>query len=97
MYSEREGTPAAKMPQEPKEIRSRRAAQIAELIKAGETEFLTAQRGKTYRVYLEEEEDGWSVGHTSNYIKVYTRCNSLKKSVNLKIGELYKEGVKAYE
>lgn len=97
VYSEREGTPAAKMPQEPKEIRSRRAAQIAELIKAGETEFLTAQRGKTYRVYLEEEEDGWSVGHTSNYIKVYTRCNSLKKSVNLKIGELYKEGVKAYE
>ena len=50
-----------------------------------------------YPVYLENIEDGESVGYTSNYIKVYCDCQKEKEIVNLKLGEIYKEGVKAYE
>lgn len=96
-YSRRDGTPAAKMKQLPAEVKERRAAQMSELCDRTERDFLTVQRGKTYPIYFEETEDGCSVGFTPNYIKAYYDGNRVKQISNLKIGEIYKQGVKVYE
>lgn len=97
VYSKREGTPAAKLPQIENSVKEGRAAEISALIAKSEKQFMEQRKSKVYPVYLENIEDGESVGYTSNYIKVYCDCQKEKEIVNLKLGEIYKEGVKAYE
>ena len=65
-YSERPGTPAARMPQVPKPIRKQRAATLRA---AGATEtsrFFTAQIGRTVSLLTEAEHDG----HTEHFAPV---------------------------
>lgn len=65
-YSEREGTPAARMPQVEKQLRKDRAAQLR---KAGEKQvkaFLHSQVGQTRQVLV--EKDG--IGHTEHFAPV---------------------------
>jgi threonylcarbamoyladenosine tRNA methylthiotransferase MtaB len=97
VYSKREGTPAVKLPQIENSVKEGRAAEISALIAKSEKQFMEQRKDKVYPVYLENIEDGESVGYTSNYIKVYCDCQKEKEIVNLKLGEIYKEGVKAYE
>ena len=66
-YSEREGTPAAKMPQLPKEIRKDRARRLREFGLQKMTALLDSQVGKTLSVLVENENEGT----TSNYLKVH--------------------------
>ena len=65
-YSEREGTPAAKMPPVPIEIRKKRAAQLRKLGNQLHTELLTKMVGQTVRVLVEGNGTGW----TENYLHV---------------------------
>lgn len=61
-YSEREGTPAAKMPQVEKQVRKERAAKLRE---AGERQmqfYLTSQIGKTVQLVMEKPRIGRSEG-----------------------------------
>lgn len=97
VYSKRDGTPAAKLPQVESSEKESRAAEISALIAQSKNSFLSQRTGKVYPVYLEDTEDGMTVGYTSNYIKTYSACGKEKEMANLKLGEIYKEGVKAYE
>lgn len=65
-YSEREGTPAAKMPPVPKDIRKERAARLRE---AGEKElvkFLNSNLNSSKQVIVEED----NIGRTENFALV---------------------------
>jgi threonylcarbamoyladenosine tRNA methylthiotransferase MtaB len=95
VYSERDGTAAAKMPQLPKSVRRERAKIVSELTERHKREFLTSQLGKVKDVYVEENGGAFNTGYTSNYIKVYTRA-PLKSMTPHKLNEIYKEGVKGH-
>ena len=57
-YSARAGTPAAKMPQVPKEIRKTRAANLREAGAQNLQEYLKTPVGKTAQVLVEKEKTG---------------------------------------
>lgn len=94
VYSRRDGTPAAKLPQVETAIKERRAAEISALVAESKNAFLLSQKGKTYPVYFEQFEGGEPTGYTPNYIKVYGSDGNTGEIYNLKLGEIYKEGVK---
>ena len=67
-YSIRKGTPAAKMPgQVPENIKTERAAKMAQLTEKMQKEFEEKYIGKTVEVLF--EQDG--KGHTANFIQVH--------------------------
>jgi threonylcarbamoyladenosine tRNA methylthiotransferase MtaB len=57
-YSERPGTPAAKMPPVPKAIRKERAARLRAVGAENHAKFLQAQLGKTVSVLMEKPTEG---------------------------------------
>jgi len=65
-YSERPGTPAAKMPQVPGNIRKERAARLREIGERNLSHFLERQVGKTLSVLVENE----TTGRTEQYAPV---------------------------
>ncbi|MDE7395640.1 MAG: tRNA (N(6)-L-threonylcarbamoyladenosine(37)-C(2))-methylthiotransferase MtaB, partial [Clostridiales bacterium] len=91
-YSERTGTAACRLKQVPKAVRLKRAAELIEVGNALKTDFMRRSLGQTYSVYAETEEDGFTVGYTPNYIKVYTKLNAGDMQP-VSLQEIYKEGV----
>ena len=65
-YSEREGTPAAKMPPVAKAERKERAARLRAKGDLAKQAFMSAQQGETVSVLF--EKDGW--GRTPNFASV---------------------------
>ena len=65
-YSEREGTPAVKMPQVPVVIRKKRAAELRKLGDQLHLNLLNKMVGQSVRVLIEENGMGW----TENYLRV---------------------------
>ena len=81
-YSERPGTPAAKMPQVPVKIRKDRAAKLRDLGKKLYMELLHNMVGKSVPVLVE----GNKTGMTDNYIRVIlSNSDSEGKIVSVKI------------
>ncbi len=77
-YSIRKGTPAAKMPnQVPENIKTERAARMAELTEKMQKSFEEKYIGKTVEVLF--EQDG--KGHTPNYIQVHAKGGEGTKKV----------------
>ncbi|MCI5049448.1 MAG: tRNA (N(6)-L-threonylcarbamoyladenosine(37)-C(2))-methylthiotransferase MtaB [Rickettsiales bacterium] len=74
-YSEREGTPAAKMPQVPHEIRKERAAQLREKGKLQEEALYQSASGKVANVLV--EKDG--IGRSEQFIPV--DCSGMQAGV----------------
>jgi len=94
-YSRREGTPAAKMPNQhnnaTKEARASRAAQVAAEL---ETAYDEAMIGQTYPVLFEQVEHGHFTGHAPNYVKVYAKGEALHNVIkDVKITGLFRDGV----
>lgn len=73
-YSERKGTKAVNLPQIDKSVRASRAAQLTQICNIYKEEFLSRQIGSVMSVYAEEMDGEFSVGHTENYIKVYSNA-----------------------
>jgi threonylcarbamoyladenosine tRNA methylthiotransferase MtaB len=65
-YSARVGTPAARMPQVPKEVRKERAARLREKGEAALDGFLRAQLGQRRRALMERHD----TGHTDHFAPV---------------------------
>ncbi|SCA56473.1 Threonylcarbamoyladenosine tRNA methylthiotransferase MtaB [Candidatus Terasakiella magnetica] len=65
-YSSREGTPAARMPQVPGDVRKARAAKIRALGEAALDEFMAERVGKTVSVLVEKN----NAGHCEHYCPV---------------------------
>ena len=78
-YSPREGTPAAKMPnQVDGNIKEQRSQKLIELSDQNQLWYNQKHIGKPVEVLFEEEKDGIWSGYTKNYIKV-----NIKSSKNL--------------
>lgn len=91
-YSEREGTKAVTLKQVEKSIRVARANKLSAICSQHKQEFLSLNIGREMSVYAEENDGEYSVGHTSNYIKVYSTIpvGEIKK---VKLTKLYKDGM----
>ena len=94
-YSRREGTPAAKMPdQVPKAIKEARASRAAAVAAELEDAFHTSLIGTEQPVLFEQPENGFYAGHAPNYAKVYTAPGELHNAVRrVRITELCRDGV----
>lgn len=86
-YSERPGTPAAKMDGSvPKAVRVRRAREAQLVADEMEQAYLSGCIGKTLSVLYETEKDGRSIGHSSNYCTVIVEGTNMRGLVeNVKI------------
>ncbi len=91
-YSERKGTAAYGLPQIDKSIRQARAGRLIGIAEQMRAEFCESRLGSVAQVYAETEEDGRSVGYTSNYIKVYSDL-PVGELGTVKLEKIYKEGV----
>ena len=94
-YSRRPGTPADKMPGQhdnaTKEARSRAAIAVADEMSRAYREALV---GRVVEVLFEEEEKGFFVGHTPNYMKVYVSAADLHNQIrSVRITALRKDGL----
>ena len=94
-YSRREGTPAAKMPdQVPKAIKEARASRAAAVAAELEDAFHTSLIGTEQPVLFEQPENGFYAGHAPNYAKVYAAPGELHNAVRrVRITELCRDGV----
>lgn len=90
-YSVRQGTLAAKMPNQisPK-IKKERVKKLIELSDSLFVEYIKNYLGKTVDVLVESEREGYVIGHTSNYLKVAFKGS--KELIN-KIVPVYLEEV----
>ena len=94
-YSRREGTPAAKMPdQVPKAVKETRASRAAAVAAELEDAFHTSLIGTEQPVLFEQPENGFYAGHAPNYAKVYAAPGELHNAVRrVRITELCRDGV----
>ena len=86
-------TVASKMEQVDKAVALERAKKLREVASELKREFLLSQKGREVEVFVEEKDGEYFVGHTSNYIKVYTTAPS-GEYIKIKIAEPFKDGVK---
>ena len=94
-YSRRPGTPADKMPGQhdnaTKEARSKAAIAVAEQMSVA---FREKMVDSCQSVLFEEEEKGYFIGHTGNYMKVYAKGENLHNEVKtVRITGLYQDGL----
>jgi len=94
-YSRREGTPAAKMPDQlPNAVKESRAARVAAVASELENEYNEAMVSRCFPVLFEQEEHGCYTGHAPNYVKVYVKEKDLHNQIkNIRITALYRDGV----
>lgn len=77
-YSRREGTPAAAMDgQIPKAVKTRRAAQAAQVVGQLREAYRAAMVGSEQEVLFEQIEDGLFTGHAKNGVKVFAQGEDL--------------------
>lgn len=87
-YSRREGTKAAKMPnQVPAQTKKERSVKLIQLTDQSRQEFLTSQVGTTAEVLFETQDKQGNHGYTKNYTPVYvqTNCDLQGKILKVKI------------
>lgn len=95
-YSVRSGTVASKMKDLPLSIKKERVAKLTKVSDELEIAFNKSMLGKTKKVLFEDEEDGYMVGFTDNYIKVYVDKEKVESGelADIKLENLYKLGIK---
>ena len=95
-YSPRSGTVAEKMKQIDGNIKKERVKKLSVLNKELNKKYINSCKNKVLTALIEEEVDGFFVGHTENYIKCYIKeeCK-LSEFVKVKIVEAYKDGALA--
>ena len=101
-FSLRPGTKAANMPEQiDKSVKRERARKAAKAASQSADRFKRAQTGKTVRVLFEQEKNGYSIGHSSNYLEIAVKDKAEKNSLhyvritnlrnNLLLGEITME------
>ncbi|MEE0516311.1 MAG: tRNA (N(6)-L-threonylcarbamoyladenosine(37)-C(2))-methylthiotransferase MtaB [Anaerovoracaceae bacterium] len=94
-YSKRDRTAAALMENQiPPEIKNRRMDEISSVSEKAVSNFLTKCIGDRRIVLFEEQEGPYVTGYTDNYIKVYVKGNELNCFKEVKLLEIYKDGMK---
>lgn len=72
-YSKREGTVGAKLKELPTSIKDERMDVLLAVKKNLKEEFINENLGKTLSFIAEEVENGYTVGYTENYLRVYLK------------------------
>ncbi len=86
VYSEREGTVAAKRGGKVSSvIRQQRAVRMAEVCQNSEKEFLQSQIGRTANVLFETREGKFWTGYTENYTRVFVNSEDISEGNILKV------------
>ena len=94
-YSGREGTKAAEYKQLTKAEIHEREVELGKVKQTLIFEFLTSQLHKTHEVLFETQQNGYSVGHTKNYAKVYLKGEYTNEIREIKAKGLYLDGILA--
>lgn len=94
-YSAREGTKAAEYIQINKEEVRNREEELTKLKEELRLKYLGNQLNKTHEVLFENQQNGYSVGHTKNYIKVYCKGKYNNEIRQIKAKGLYLDGILA--
>ncbi len=92
-FSARSGTRAALYPVLSAEKVKARKKALSDEKKILHNDFLKANLGKTHEVVIEEEKDGFGVGYSRNYIRIYTTGNE-GEIVYATPSTIYKDGLK---
>jgi len=94
-YSRREGTVASRHPMLSSEVVNARVAEITKIRDQMKLDFLKKERSMIYEVLFEQQKDGYYVGHTRNFIKVYSKSDKIADNTlaMVRIGEVYQDGV----
>ena len=92
-YSKRDGTVAAKMKQVSGEVKEERQKRMSNLKEELRNAYFNKQIGLELEYIPETQEDGYWVGHTDNYVKVYCKDGVKGDIVKVKVTSLYKDGV----
>lgn len=90
-YSDREGTVASKMPNKiDGTIKKMRVKKLLELSKSLEIDYMNKHVGKEVVFIPEVYEDGYLIGHTSNYLLIKAKGDEslLTKEVTVKISKV---------
>lgn len=75
-YSKREGTASSAMPlQTDEHQKKKRTLALIELSKRLSKKYIDKFIGQDLEILIEEEKDGYKIGHTSNMIKIKTKSN----------------------
>jgi len=97
-YSLRPGTKAAKLPNQiDKSVKKERAKAATKIAAEMTSDFKQKQLGKTAEVLFEQEKNGYSMGHSTNYLEVSVNEKVKRNSIqNVRIkgfqnGRLYGE------
>ena len=93
-YSRRTGTVAAKLPDLPPEIKSDRLHRLLRLSERLRAEYAGGFVGKELEFVPEEEADGYTVGYSENYIRLYVP-GKIEKKTRVIAAEPYKDGLSA--
>ena len=93
-YSRRTGTVAAKLPDLPPEIKSDRLHRLLHLSERLRAEYAGGFVGKELKFVPEEEADGYTVGYSENYIRLYVP-GKIEKKTRVIAAEPYKDGLSA--
>ena len=94
-YSRREGTVASRHTMLSSDVVNARVAEITKIRDQMKLDFLKKERGMIYEVLFEQQKDGYYVGHTRNFIKVYSNSDKIADNTlsMVRIGEPYQDGV----
>lgn len=96
-YSRRKGTTADKLYKTDlsMSIKKERVDILEKIALTSREKYLNSLLGKSFNVLTEDEEDGFTVGYTENYVKVYLPKSTKKNTIiNIKLKEIFKDGVK---
>lgn len=86
VYSPREGTVAAKMPQLPPAVKEARKEKMLHVAEQCRERYISRFLGKTLTFVPETEEDGKTFGYTENYIRVAV-SGSIQRKCKIKLLE----------
>lgn len=91
-YSVREGTAGAKLKKLPDEVKKSRLERMLSKKQQLKEKYLKENLGKTFTVITEESIDGYFVGYTENYLRVYLKNAGENQCLKVKLTELYRDG-----
>ena len=94
IFSKREGTVAYNMPDVSDEDKKLRLDKLMKIKQNLKDEFAKSQKGKTLKMLPEIFKDGYTIGYSENYLRLYVKGNHLDRQqiVNVVVGEPYGDG-----
>ncbi len=94
-YSKRDGTEGAKLEELPSDVKKSRLDILLKEKQNSKLAYIEKNIGKALFVLPEETEDGYTVGYSENYLRVYLKGNYFGKIFKVKAISPFKDGVLA--